>query len=130
MLRRVITYMKYQNTGNTQRNRPNDYAYHSHVCRNIYPVCVYEVNCSQTIEQSRCQNDDRRGVIWHKIGLGKESGLQEGSTRPRDVRQSTGDFSDFAVTSRPVTPRCLSTRNLRNITFVPCLAGSNSETPV
>jgi len=53
-----------------------------------------------------------------RLGLAKESGLRQGSPRSRDVRQSTGDFSEFAVTSRPVNLRCVDIRIVGNLTLV------------
>jgi hypothetical protein len=54
-----------------------------------------------------------------KLGLAKEFGLQQSSARSRDVRQSTGDFSESAVTSRPVNLRCVVIRTVGNLALVP-----------
>ena len=53
-----------------------------------------------------------------RLGLGKESGLLLGSATYRDVRQSTGDFSESAVTSRPVNRRCVDITTVCNLTLV------------
>jgi hypothetical protein len=53
-----------------------------------------------------------------KLGPGKESGLQQSSATSRDVRQSTRDFSESAVTSRPVNLRCVDIRIVDNLTLV------------
>jgi hypothetical protein len=53
-----------------------------------------------------------------KLVLDKESGLRNGSSRCRDVRQSTGDFSESAVTSRPVNLRRVDITTVGNLTLV------------